>query len=338
MYYEQQPQQPYKSRLVGLRKIILRIMATLVILTCSLGAFTLTSAYVLFKNPNIKMKNTPALWTPPPGYTYGPGPTPMFNEKCVTMLFIGVDTSKNRSIDKYGYQADVLIMMVLYTDTNKITMVSIPRDTLVDINRLNSKGQIIGTVRKKINAAFSYGFGINKYSCQNTVAAVERLFGVPINDYAAIDMDGVGPITEAIGGVPLVIDADYSAFGMPKGSTQNLMGEKALTYVRQRHLPGTGGSDVERTKRQIRFVKAFMTKVKSMNPLQALSDLYNPLKKYIKSNMSFERMAQYASYLNRIDFENGITSASVEGYGDEEGNWIYYEEKLYMLRQELFFR
>lgn len=324
------------------RNNILRLIKNTIklLVISTLMTVVLIGAYLVYahRNPLDVLRpedgHTPEAWTPPPNFT--PPPDVNFNTRIRATLFIGVDTGMGRT-ENWGYQSDVLMLLVTDTNTGKMTMISIPRDTLAVIDVLNSKGKVTGTKQTKINAAYSYGRGMNKYSCQNAVNAVSRLFGnIKIHDYICIDMDSVGPITEAVGGVPMVIDADFSHYGMPKGSTQNLMGKNALNYVRQRKLPGTDGSDISRTKRQLRFVKAFLAKVKSSGSISTLNRLYGPMKKYFRTNMGFDILTGYAALMEKIDFDN-VETLSLKGKGDGEGNWKVDKDELYKLRLRLFY-
>ena len=87
-----------------------------------------------------------------------------------------------------------------------MTMMSIPRDTKVKMNKLNTKtGEVKGTVTTKINEAFSQGGGPNAFGAQNTMDCVKALlscdgaFDIAIDYYLCMDMDGMGPLADSIG-------------------------------------------------------------------------------------------------------------------------------------------
>ncbi|HOV70047.1 MAG TPA: LCP family protein [Clostridia bacterium] len=316
---------------------------------------SVTSSYRPWTLEPTTPTTTPTTITPAPGGSTDPNQTPgtnptesniptlppdyqnmVFNNDLYTVLFIGVDTDEERKAQNKGYNADTLILISLDVKTNKTYLISIPRDTKAIINKVNSKGQITGERTDKINAAFGYGLGMDKYGCENTCAAVERLLEVPVRKYVAIDMDGIAPLTDAIGGVELVIDADFSAWGMPKGSLQLLDGEKAYRYVRTRKDVGTGGSDIARTKRQLRFVNAYLQKVKQLNPVTTYWYNRHLIDKYVHTNISNEDMYVYAQLLINADFEDSF-SVSLPGSGDGF-YWILNRNELAAIRNHVFFK
>ncbi|HOV69734.1 MAG TPA: LCP family protein, partial [Clostridia bacterium] len=102
-------------------------------------------------------------WTPAPNQTLDPSINPddldklRYNTDIYTVLFIGVDTNDEREAQNFGYQSDTLMLLAVDVSTYKSYMISIPRDTLTTINKLDKNGKITGTKYTKINAAFSYG-------------------------------------------------------------------------------------------------------------------------------------------------------------------------------------
>jgi LCP family protein required for cell wall assembly len=137
-------------------------------------------------------------------------------------------------------------MMVLHIDGDRqgASLVSIPRDSWVDVPGYGST---------KINAAFSFG------GPSLAVETVERLTGVRIDHLAVIDWDGFRQLTDALGGVTVSVPETVhdSARGVTwtKG-VYSLDGEEALTYVRQRY--GLPGGDFDRIHRQQYFLRTLM--------------------------------------------------------------------------------
>ncbi|UIJ34654.1 LCP family protein [Allobranchiibius sp. GilTou73] len=140
------------------------------------------------------------------------------------------------------------IMVLHMPDSGEPTLVSIPRDTYV---------QIPGHRANKINAAFSYG-------PQVLVQTVENVTGLRIEHYMEIGFGGFAGIVDSVGGVrmclPKAMDDTYAHINLPAGC-QNLSGANALGYVRSRHVDAT--SDLARVKRQREFLAALTKKVAS---------------------------------------------------------------------------
>ena len=143
--------------------------------------------------------------------------TDMANEPFY-MLLLGTDKISWREGTEEGglYRSDTMILARVDAPKGTISLISIPRDTLVDMDENGWQ---------KINAA--YGIGGPSYA----VEMVSKLTGVDISHYAEVDMDGMAAIVDAIGGieveVPLEID-DEDAGGYVPAGWQTLDGEHAL--------------------------------------------------------------------------------------------------------------
>jgi LCP family protein required for cell wall assembly len=143
--------------------------------------------------------------------------------------------------------------------------ISIPRDSYVPI--AGGRGQ------HKINSAYRRGMldaeralaaqGITgpeldrrsrEAGRATLVASVQQLTGVPIDHFAELNLAGFVELTEAVGGVPVCLNApvrdSYSGVDLPAGS-QTVSGAGALAFVRQRH--GLDGGDLDRIARQQAF-------------------------------------------------------------------------------------
>ena len=106
---------------------------------------------------------------------------------------------------------------------------------------------------------FSHAYGETaEENCENTAWAVSRLLAnIPIDGYLALDMGGIAALNDALGGVTVTLEEDFSALDpqMVRGATIALQGKQAETFVRGRTGVGDG-TNAARMKRQ----KAFMQK------------------------------------------------------------------------------
>ncbi|MEV6794580.1 LCP family protein [Streptomyces sp. NPDC051320] len=172
-----------------------------------------------------------------------------------TFLLVGVDsrsdlptTGKNAKAPEWTYGAqrsDTMMLVHLPKDHSSAYVVSLPRDSWVDIP---------GHGTAKLNAAFSWG------GPPLLIDTVQRLTDVKVDHLAVIDWDGFKRLTDAVGGVDLTVD----------GTRRHMNGTQALVYVRERHSLPRG--DLDRTHRQQYFLRAVLSKV--MDP----GTLSNPLK------------------------------------------------------------
>ncbi|MER7721468.1 LCP family protein [Streptomyces flaveolus] len=164
-------------------------------------------------------------------------------------------------------------MMILHTGDNGSTLVSLPRDSDVEIPSFvgsESGKKYEGTGRHvKLNAAYA------EDGPELLVRTVEFNTGLRIDHYVEIGFAGFANIVDSVGGVEIDIPQDIkdkkSGADFKKGK-QTLNGEEALAFVRTRYaLPG---SDLDRTKNQQKFLSALASQVATP------STVLNPFKLY----------------------------------------------------------
>ncbi|HEU5086773.1 MAG TPA: LCP family protein, partial [Roseiflexaceae bacterium] len=168
------------------------------------------------------------------------------------ILLIGVD--QRPDFPEEGVRSDTLIVLHLDTPGRWVSMLSIPRDSVVEVGDL---GQV------KINTAYSYGFanaqtlyGEGASATQGGMAlaaqTVEQFTGVPIHYVAQVNFDGFASIVDALGGVTIdvprrIVDDQYPTpdFGTMRvefePGPQHMDGQRALIYARTRHADSDFG-------------------------------------------------------------------------------------------------
>ena len=178
-----------------------------------------------------------------------------------TILFIGVDKSELSSASmRTGGQADFLLLMTIDRERREIDLLQIDRDTITPVKVYGAFGNPAGTRNTQIS--LSYAFGTNTdMACRNTVQAVTTLLhGIPIDHYIALDMDGMSILNDALGGVTVTLEEDFSDLdpAMTAGTTLKLQGRQAAYYLRSRMTVGDG-TNAGRMKRQATFLSAAAT-------------------------------------------------------------------------------
>ena len=174
--------------------------------------------------------------------------------KAVNILLLGTDrrstvatTGSDAAAPAWlpGEQRSDTIMVVhIDGDRRGASVISIPRDSWV---------RVPGYGGAKINAAFSFE-GPNL-----AVATVESLTGLHIDHLAVVDWDGFKALTDAVGGVDVIVPRTVtdSARGITwTAGEHKLDGVQALAYVGQRY--GLPGGDLDRVKRQQAFLRTLM--------------------------------------------------------------------------------
>jgi LCP family protein required for cell wall assembly len=194
----------------------------------------------------------------------------------INFMIVGSDTRKGQG-DEFGEVtselADVIMLLHISEDRQDAVVVSFPRDLLVSVPECpNPDGDPFpARKRQQINSTISSG-GV---AC--THLAVQELTGLDIPFLAMIDFKGVIEMSNAIGGVEVVIDKpisdDYSQFYIEAG-THTLKGTQALAFLRTRHGIGDG-SDLARISNQQMFLMALFEKVKEDGTLNNPIQLYS---------------------------------------------------------------
>lgn len=218
------------------------------------------------------------------------------NKVAITLL--GIDSNEEREEKDMGSRSDVMVICVVDMAAPSCTILTIPRDTRTKIRKLNSAGEVKSTRTDKINAAYAYGGGSAQKSSENALFALNTLLGTDLYYYATMDMDAIGPLTEAVGGVTVTLPANIDGVGK-EGQTVTLNGETAYTYVRKRKKV-QGGSDLARTARQQVFIKALAKRVKELG-VSSIPALWNAMSGRITTNLSLSQMAALGSVLANID-------------------------------------
>lgn len=196
------------------------------------------------------------------------------------ILVLGSD-SRSGDNAKYGEdgggaRADTAMVVHIYEGHKKATVVSIPRDTLID--RPNCEGEEggdgtteTGGERQMFNTAYEIGGP----AC--AVKTVESMSGIRMDHYVEVDFTGFKKIIDDLGGVDITtkqaIDDDKSRLHLEPG-THTLDGEQALGLVRTRHGVGDG-SDLGRIQLQQAFMKALLNQVKDVGAFSNPKTLYD---------------------------------------------------------------
>ena len=176
------------------------------------------------------------------------------------LLLIGVDWAEMdspASSGRYAGQADFLLLLTFDKKNRTISTLQIDRDTMTDIRVYGPFGDYTGIRETQICLSHAYGATAVE-NCENTVWAASRLLGnIPVDGYLALDMSAITALNDALGGVTVTLEEDFSALDpqMVRGATITLQGKQAETFVRGRTGVGDG-TNAARMKRQ----KAFMQK------------------------------------------------------------------------------
>lgn len=168
------------------------------------------------------------------------------------LLVLGSDAREGDTASR----SDVIILTRIDPADGKVTMVSIPRDTMIDLE---------GHGRQKINAAYAYG------GAAGAVKAVSKFSGVPISHYAEIHFEELESLVDSLGGVWVDVPVTNDETGSSntgariEAGEQLLDGRTALAFARERY--GYLRGDFQRADNQRILAEAIVKKVLGVSPL-----------------------------------------------------------------------
>jgi len=196
-------------------------------------------------------------------------------------------------------RTDTIILARIDPTDHQVTLVSIPRDTYVDID---------GYGPSKINAAYAYG------GAALTVKTVSEFAGVDIAHFVEVGFDGFEDIVDAVGGVTVDVPADTTVddITLPEG-TQTLDGVQALVFVRCRKTYALG--DYQRAANQRQFLAALATSVKKAS-FWRWPGIAKGIASCVSTDWSAEGMALMALEVRGMD-ASGMYTAVVPSYTED---------------------
>ncbi|ABK52185.1 cell envelope-related transcriptional attenuator [Acidothermus cellulolyticus 11B] len=270
-------------------------------------------------------------------------PPPASGGSPENILVLGVDSrlGENSSFQPTTGPAqtetlsDTAILVHLSADGKHVTLVSIPRDSVVNIpscRRVDANGQPLSDsagnplYTKPVQALFNEAIQLGGPAC--SVKTLETLTGIYIDHYLEIDFEGVIKMSNALGGVPLTIcspihDA-HTGLNLPAGPVL-LKGQQALAFVRARYGL-TGGDDLHRIQRQQQFMAAMVRKALStsnfFDPVH-MYEFYSAVAGSITTDMSSSQLINLAMRYRHINTQN-IVFATVPTYPAPKGDKWYY--------------
>ncbi len=221
------------------------------------------------------------------------------------MLVMGIDEFgvMQSSGGSYNPGAADMVTLLIFDEKNQQTRIlALNRDTMLDVSVLGINGRKAGTTFAQLAIAYTYGSGMED-SCENTRDTVsDFLYGITIDHYVAANMDAINLMNDAVGGVTVYVEDDFSAVDptITKGEV-TLRGEQAINFVRTRKNVGDqlNISRMERHKAYASgFLKAFRQKMDEGEAV-ALS-LYETISPYMVTDCSVtvltSMMERYADY------------------------------------------
>ena len=219
------------------------------------------------------------------------GKTYVYNDHLSNYLFMGIDTKGDMETAESGNagQADAVFLVSVDRVTKEMQVISIPRDTMTEIEMFSVSRKSLGLMENHINLQYAQGDGKTE-SCELMETAVSNLLGeIPIHGYCSINMDGIPIITEAVGNIQVVIPDNSLSEITPEfteGAEVTLTKDNVEQFVRYRDT-GREQSALVRQDRQKVFIEAYIKKAQEQYAKDAsfVTKLYESMESYMVTNM-----------------------------------------------------
>jgi LCP family protein required for cell wall assembly len=212
--------------------------------------------------------------------------------------------------DKENYLFDTIGIISVNKSSRKVKIIMIPRDTYIQYNRkvlkaLRDAGKLGVPGVFKINYAhhigpfMKYGGKFGAVTSMSFLAdVIKEKFGVEVNDYVKVNVEGFVEIVDLFGGVEIDVPylmnyydpAQELTIYLEKG-LQTLDGKQAEGFVRFRQGFDENGEwrdnygDTERKKNQIAFIKAFIKQHGTIENIDKIPQLVKTLQKNVKHSI-----------------------------------------------------
>ncbi len=242
-------------------------------------------------------------------------------------LLLGISTDQE-NVDL----TDTIIVASYNPNTQKATLLSIPRDTYT------GKDPSKATAYQKINAMYS-----RKHRPDETLEAVNEITGLNIKYYAVIKTEALIKMVDVIGGitfnVPINMDYDDPSQDLHihlKAGEQQLDGDKAEQVVRFRHNNnGTsypeeyGDNDIGRMRTQREFILQVIKQTAVPSNIFKLGEILDVAKQYVETNIDFSVAKDYIPYIVEFNTENLLTETlpGAPSNKNAAGTWVYIHNK-----------
>ncbi|MDN6195227.1 MAG: LCP family protein [Atopostipes suicloacalis] len=202
-----------------------------------------------------------------------------------SVLILGVDQE-----DEGASRSDTIIVATLNPGTDSMKLVSIPRDTIITL----PDGRM-----EKINAAYATGGSLLAREM------ISSYLDIPIDFYAGLNFKGLVELVDAVDGVTVRPEFDFSWDGhqFKSQGPQKINGEEALAYSRMRKKDPRG--DFGRQDRQKEVIVSILNKLNSTQSVKNFNKILDSISPYLKTNARTEQMVgmalSYSSVLKNID-------------------------------------
>lgn len=293
---KEKPQKPKKSRLSRQQKCLVAVAVILAVALAGVAAYK-----ALFIRPDLNNKKPAQEGEEVQELDYGDGVRPRSDgerksQDYYTVLILGRDTGG-------GGNTDTMLLASYDVTNQKATVMSIPRDTMVNVD----------WDVKKINSVYNMNGGGDK-GIKALYQEISQLVGFEPDYQVVVEWEAVGEIVDAMGGVYFDVprDMDYEdpyqdlSIHIKKGY-QKLNGEQAMGVIRFRDgVNGYSNGDIGRIETQQAFLKAVLEQMLQIQNMTKISQFAKVFQENVTTDLSFQNILWFAqkAILGGLKVEN----------------------------------
>ena len=265
-----------------------------------------------------------------------------FPRQDITVLMVlGID-QEGPVRDSGKYYNDGLcdvVMLMIFDETNEeLRVLSLNRDTMVDVITLGPEGKKTGTAFGQLALAHTYGSGLED-SCENTRQTVsDFLQGITIDHYLSMNMDAIPLLNDAVGGVTVVVVDDFSAVdpGITIGE-MTLYGDQAMLFIRSRRAVGDQ-LNISRMERQKEYARGFMVALQGKKDDSSFFlNTFEEVSPYIVTDCSAKVLSSMMEMYSGYELVEIVSPEGVSMKGERFKEFHVDQEKLDELVLRLFY-
>ena len=267
-----------------------------------------------------------------------------FPRQDITVLLVmGID--QNGPVQDSGYYrnegaADMVALLIFDEETKDYSILYLNRDTMLKMPVLGIDGKPAGTNYGQLALAHTFGNGLEA-SCENVRKTVsDFLYGLQIDYYLSMNMDAIGVLNDAVGGVTVHVTEDFSKVdpSIPMGRV-TLMGQQAINYVRTRKNVGDQ-LNISRIQRQKDYIQGFMSAFDqaAKQNTNFMVSTYEEISEYMVTDCSVNAINGMLSRYKDFPLRQIVTPEGENVLGNEYYEFHVDAEALDALILELFYR
>lgn len=254
---EERPQRPKRKKKKVWRKILVALLVIVILGVLGVGLYLWNVGRTFDNNAN-KLTDEQIFGTQRPDDQKEDGGT--------NILLLGSDEPMDQVDvnDSRGLRSDTIMVMHIPESGSDVQVMSIPRDSWVDIE---------GHGKAKINSALSTG------GLPLAVSTISDFIGTELDHVAIIDFEGFKALTDSLGGVTVNSEQAFEKNGYTFTKGENVLdGDEALTFVRERKSFQDG--DFQRARNQQAFIRGLTNEIISADTLSNPKKIQNMVKDF----------------------------------------------------------